>query len=82
MGFSLGEIRRFLEQGLRGREGPQGPIRRRQGRDRPFREAWRVIDQVLARLEKDGRVPRQKLIKIMEVIHMGEDVKKGWHEKF
>ena len=47
-----------------------------------LREASRAIDQVLARLEKDGRIHKQKLIKIMEVIQMGEDVKKGWHEKY
>jgi hypothetical protein len=36
----------------------------------------------LKRLETDGRINRKKLIQIMEVIQMGEDVKKTWHEKF
>jgi DNA-binding transcriptional MerR regulator len=45
-------------------------------------KASRAIGQVLKLLETKGRIHRQKLIKIMEVIQMGEDVKKTWHEKF
>ncbi len=47
-----------------------------------LRRASRAIDQVLKRLETDGRINRKKLIQIMEVIQMGEDVKKAWQEKF
>jgi DNA-binding transcriptional MerR regulator len=83
MGFSLDEIKRLLAS--KGYEAAKAlKVQSAAVKDEiaRLREASRAIDQVLARLEKDGRVPRQKLIKIMEVIQMGEDVKKGWHEKF
>jgi len=83
MGFSLGEIRRLLDskgyEAVKTLKVQAGAVRDEIAR---LREASRAIDQVLARLEKDGRIHKQKLIKIMEVIQMGEDVKKGWHEKF
>jgi len=83
MGFSLDEIKRLLAskgyEAARALKVQSAAVKDEIAR---LREASRAIDQVLARLEKDGRVPRQKLIKIMEVIQMGEDVKKGWHEKF
>jgi DNA-binding transcriptional MerR regulator len=83
MGFSLGEIRKLLDskgyEAARSLRIQAGAVRDEIAR---LREASRAIDQVLARLEKDGRIHKQKLIKIMEVIQMGEDVKKGWHEKF
>lgn len=83
MGFSLREIRRLLDS--RGYEAAKAlrvqseAIKDGIGR---LREAARAVDEVLRRVEKGGRVPKQKLIKIMEVIQMGEDVKKAWHEKF
>jgi DNA-binding transcriptional MerR regulator len=83
MGFSLEEIRRLLES--KGYEAVKAlKVQSEAVRDEiiRLREASRAIDQVLRRLEKDGRIHRQKLIKIMEVIQMGEDVKKAWHEKF
>ena len=40
------------------------------------------LNQILELLETKGRINQKKLIKIMEVIQMGEDVKKTWHEKF
>ena len=83
MGFSLGEIRRLLDskgyEAVKTLKVQAGAVRDEIAR---LREASRAIDQVLARLEKDGRIHKQILIKIMEVIQMGEDVKKGWHEKF
>jgi DNA-binding transcriptional MerR regulator len=83
MGFSLDEIRRLLEskgyEAVKALKVQAAAVKDEIGR---LREASRAIDQVLARLEKDGRIHRQKLIKIMEVIQMGEDVKKAWHEKF
>jgi DNA-binding transcriptional MerR regulator len=83
MGFSLDEIRRLLDskgyEAVKSLRVQAAAVRDEIGR---LREASRAIGQVLARLEKDGRIHRQKLIKIMEVIQMGEDVKKGWHEKF
>jgi len=83
MGFSLDEIRRLLDS--KGYEAVKAlKVQAEAVRDEivRLREASRAIDQVLARLEKDGRIHKQKLIKIMEVIQMGEDVKKAWHEKF
>ena len=83
MGFSLEEIRRLLDG--KGYEAVKAlKVQAEAVRDEiaRLREASRAIDQVLARLEKDGRVRKDKLIKIMEVIQMGEDVKKTWHEKF
>jgi DNA-binding transcriptional MerR regulator len=83
MGFSLTEIRRLLDG--KGYEAAKSlKVQAQAVRDEiaRLREASRAIDQVLARLEKDGRIHKQKLIKIMEVIQMGEDVKKGWHEKY
>jgi len=83
MGFSLTEIRRLLDG--RGYEAVKSlKVQAQAVRDEivRLREASRAIDQVLARLEKDGRIHKKKLIKIMEVIQMGEDVKKGWHEKY
>jgi DNA-binding transcriptional MerR regulator len=83
MGFSLDEIRRLLDskgyEAVRSLKIQAAAVRDEIGR---LREASRAIEQVLARLEKDGRIHRQKLIKIMEVIQMGEDVKKAWQEKF
>jgi DNA-binding transcriptional MerR regulator len=83
MGFSLDEIRRLLDsrgyEAVKALKVQAGAVRDEIAR---LREASRAIDQVLARLEKDGRIHKEKLIKIMEVIQMGEDVKKGWHEKF
>jgi DNA-binding transcriptional MerR regulator len=83
MGFSLDEIRDLL--GSRGYEAVKAlKVQAEAVRDEiaRLREASRAIDQVLARLEKDGRIRKDKLIKIMEVIQMGEDVKRAWHEKF
>ncbi len=83
MGFSLDEIRRLLDS--KGYEAVKSlKVQAEAVKDEiaRLREASRAIEQVLLRLEKDGRIHRQKLIKIMEVIQMGEDVKKGWHEKF
>ena len=83
MGFSLDEIKRLLaSKGYEAAKALKHQSAAVKDEIARLREASRAIDQVLARLEKDGRVPRQKLIKIMEVIQMGEDVKKGWHEKF
>jgi len=83
MGFSLGQIRDLLAskgyEAVKSLRVQAGAVKDEIAR---LREAARAIDQVLARLEKDGRIHRQKLIKIMEVIQMGEDVKKAWHEKF
>jgi DNA-binding transcriptional MerR regulator len=83
MGFSLDEIRRLLDS--KGYEAVKAlKVQAEAVRDEiaRLREASRAIDQVLARLEKDGRIRKDKLIKIMEVIQMGEDVKKSWQEKF
>jgi DNA-binding transcriptional MerR regulator len=83
MGFSLDGIRRLLDS--KGYEAVKSlKVQAEAVKDEiaRLREASRAIEQVLVRLEKDGRIHRQKLIKIMEVIQMGEDVKKGWHEKF
>ncbi|RPJ03458.1 MAG: MerR family transcriptional regulator, partial [Candidatus Aminicenantes bacterium] len=83
MGFSLGEIRRLLDS--KGYEAVKAlRVQAEAVKDEiaRLRQASRAIEQVLIRLEKDGRIHRQKLIKIMEVIQMGEDVKKAWHEKF
>jgi DNA-binding transcriptional MerR regulator len=83
MGFSLTEIRRLLDG--KGYEAVKSlKVQAEAVRDEivRLRQASRAIDQVLARLAKDGRIHKQKLIKIMEVIQMGEDVKKGWHEKY
>ena len=83
MGFSLDEIRRLLDskgyEAVKSLRVQAAAVRDEIGR---LREASRAIDQVLARLEKDGRIHKRKLIKIMEVIQMGEDVKKDWHAKF
>ena len=83
MSFSLAEIRRLLDS--KGYEAVKAlKVQAEAVKDEiaRLREASQAIEQVLARLEKDGRIHKQKLIKIMEVIQMGEDVKKGWHEKF
>jgi DNA-binding transcriptional MerR regulator len=83
MGFSLARIRDLLN--LKGYEVVRSlriqaeAVKDEIGR---LKRASRAIDQVLARLESDGRVNRKKLIEIMEVIQMGEDVKKAWQEKF
>src|SRR4030065_1856829 len=83
MGFSLDEIRRLLAskgyEAVKSLKIQAGAVKDEIAR---LREASRAIDQVLGLLEKNGRIPKQKLIRIMEVIQMGEDVKKTWHEKF
>jgi len=83
MGFSLEEIKRLLEsKGYEAAKSLRVQAEAVKDEIARLREASRAIAEVLARLEKDGRIHRQKLIKIMEVIQMGEDVKKAWHEKF
>jgi DNA-binding transcriptional MerR regulator len=83
MGFSLDEIRDLLER--KGYEVVKSlRIQAEAVRDEidRLKEAERAIAQVLRRLETQGRIDRKKLVHIMEVIQMGEDVKKAWHEKF
>jgi DNA-binding transcriptional MerR regulator len=83
MGFSLRQIRELLES--KGYEAVKSlKVQAEAVKDEivRLREASRAIEQVLSLLETKGRIHKQKLIKIMEVIQMGEDVKKGWHEKF
>ena len=83
MGFSLDEIKRLLDsKGYKAAKALRVQAAAVKDEIVRLREASRAIDAVLARLEKDGRIHRQKLIKIMEVIQMGEDVKKGWQNKF
>jgi len=83
MGFSLGQIRRLLDskgyEAVKSLKVQSGAVKDEIAR---LRRASRAIDQVLSLLETKGRIHKQKLIKIMEVIQMGEDVKKDWHEKF
>jgi DNA-binding transcriptional MerR regulator len=83
MGFSLGQIRELLDR--KGYEVVRSlKIQAEAVRDEidRLRQASRAIEQVLGLLETEGRINQKKLIKIMEVIQMGEDVKKTWHEKF
>ena len=83
MGFSLDQIRTLLNS--KGYEAAKalrvqaGAVKDEIAR---LREASRALEQVLNLLETKGRIHREKLIKILEVIQMGEDVKKTWHEKF
>ncbi len=83
MGFSLARIRDIL-----GRKGflvaeslriQAGAVRDEIGR---LQQASRALDRVLGELEAGSRIDARKLIKIVEVIQMGEDVKKEWQEKF
>jgi DNA-binding transcriptional MerR regulator len=83
MGFSLAEIGNLLNS--KGYEAVKSlRVQAEAVRDEiaRLREASRAIEQVLELLESKGRIDRRKLVKIMEVIQMGEDVKKTWHEKF
>ncbi|MCX6567548.1 MAG: MerR family transcriptional regulator [Candidatus Aminicenantes bacterium] len=83
MGFSLGQIRKLLDskgyEAVKSLKVQSGAVKDEISR---LRQASRAIDQVLNLLETKGRIHKQKLIKIMEVIQMGEDVKKDWHQKF
>jgi hypothetical protein len=83
MGFSLDQVRELLDRKgyevVKSLKIQAGAVRDEIDR---LRQASRAIEQVLGLLETKGRIHRQKLIKIMEVIQMGEDVKKTWHEKF
>ena len=83
MGFSLGQIKDLLDRKgyevVKSLKIQAGAVKDEIGR---LREAARAIDQVLKRLESGGGIDRKKLIQIMEVIQMGEDVKKQWQEKF
>ena len=83
MGFSLEQVRELLDR--KGFEVVKSlKIQAEVVRDEIGRleQASRAIGQVLKTLEGQGRINRKKLIEIMEVIQMGEDVKKAWHEKF
>jgi DNA-binding transcriptional MerR regulator len=83
MGFKLSQIKELL--GSKGYEAVRAlRVQAAAVKDEVARlqEAARAIDGVLKLLETRGRIHRRKLIKIMEVIQMGEDVKKKWHEKF
>ena len=83
MGFSLARIRAILD-----RKGflVAGSLRLQAAAVRDeigrLRQASRALDLVLAEVERGRKVDARKLIKIVEVIQMGEDVKKAWHEKF
>jgi DNA-binding transcriptional MerR regulator len=83
MGFSLGQIRRLLDskgyEAVKSLKVQAGAVKDEIAR---LRQASQAIEQVLTLLETKGRIHKQKLIKIMEVIQMGEDIKKDWHEKF
>jgi len=83
MGFSLTQIRELLDrkgyEAVRSLKVQAGAVKDEIAR---LKEAARAIDRVIASLEGQGRINRKKLIQIMEVIQMGEDVKKAWHEKF
>jgi DNA-binding transcriptional MerR regulator len=83
MGFSLARIRDLL-----GRKGflvadslriQAGAVSDGIGR---LQQASRALDRVLGELEAKGRIDAKNLIRIVEVIQMGEDIKKAWHEKF
>jgi DNA-binding transcriptional MerR regulator len=83
MGFSLGQIRDLLNR--KGYEVVKSlKIQAEAVKDEieRLKRASRAIGQVLETLEGQGRINRKKLIQIMEVIQMGEDVKKTWHQKF
>jgi len=83
MGFSLSQIADLLDR--KGYEVVKSlriqaeAVRDEIGR---LRQAAGAIDQVLKRLESGRGIDRKKLIRIMEVIQMGEDVKKSWQGKF
>ncbi|MGA2532445.1 MAG: MerR family transcriptional regulator [Candidatus Aminicenantales bacterium] len=83
MGFSLGQIRTLLNskgyEAVKALRVQAGAVKDEIAR---LREASRALEQVLNLLETKGRIHQEKLIKILEVIQMGEDVKKTWHEKF
>ncbi len=83
MGFTLSRIKELM-----GRKGflvakslriQAEAVRDEIGR---LQQASRALALVLKRLEAEGRIDGRRLIQIMEVIQMGEDVKKTWHEKF
>lgn len=83
MGFKLAQVKELL--GSKGYEAVRAlRVQAAAVRDEiaRLREAARAIDGVLNLLETRGRIHRRKLIRIMEVIKMSEDVKKEWHEKF
>jgi DNA-binding transcriptional MerR regulator len=83
MGFSLGQIRTLLNskgyEAVKALRVQAGAVKDEIAR---LREASRALEQVLNLLETKGRIHQKKLIKILEVMQMGEDVKKTWHEKF
>jgi DNA-binding transcriptional MerR regulator len=83
MGFSLDQVRELLNskgyEAVKSLRVQAGAVKDEIAR---LREASRAIGQVLSLLETEGRINQKKLIKIMEVIQMGEDIKKTWHEKF
>lgn len=83
MGFSLDQIQSLLNskgyQAVKALRVQAGAVKDEIAR---LREASRALEQVLNLLETKGRIHQKKLIKILEVIQMGEDVKKTWHEKF
>ncbi len=83
MGFSLEQIKELLDR--KGYEAVSSlKVQAEAVKDEIARlkRASRAIEQVLRALEGRGRIDRRKLIEIMEVIQMGEEVKKAWHEKF
>jgi DNA-binding transcriptional MerR regulator len=83
MGFSLAEIRNLLgSKGYQAVKSLRVQAEAIKDEIARLRQASKAIEEVLRQLETKGRIQRQKLIKIMEVIQMGEDVKKTWHEKF
>ncbi len=83
MGFSLDRIGKIL-----GKKGflvaKSLKIQAEAVRDEIARlqRASKALDLVLEKLETEGRIDTKKLVQIVEVIQMGEDVKKAWHEKF
>jgi DNA-binding transcriptional MerR regulator len=83
MGFSLAEIRDLLDRkGYKAARSLKVQAEAVKDEIARLRQASRALEQVIEALERHGRINRKKLIQIMEVIQMGEDVKKAWQEKF
>ncbi len=83
MGFSLGAIRRLLDQpGFSLKKALGVQVQAVEEEIARLRQASRALRQTIGLLDTERRVDWKKIITIMEAIRMSEEQKTKWTEKF
>lgn len=83
MGFSLRQIGELItRENFEIRRSLKIQIEAIKDKASSLQLAYKALRQVSDLLEKEGRVDWKKIIKIIEVIQMGEETKKEWQEQY